>query len=82
MVEGASLKSTDNSKQSNVRGGHFLAEDPALFDAKFFNLTAEVAAVSLPACLICGIVAFLKLCNIRHGVLTRYSPWILNSVFN
>jgi hypothetical protein len=42
---------TDRSKQSNVRGGHFLAEDPALFDAKFFNLTAEVAAVSLPACL-------------------------------
>jgi acyl transferase domain-containing protein len=32
------------SWQLNVRGGHFLSEDPALFDANFFNLSAELAA--------------------------------------
>ncbi|KAL4925328.1 type I polyketide synthase [Aspergillus undulatus] len=28
----------------NVRGGHFLAQDIGLFDAQFFNLSAEAAA--------------------------------------
>ncbi|KAH6658934.1 hypothetical protein BKA67DRAFT_509967 [Truncatella angustata] len=36
----------NNAKQNtlNIRGGHFLTEDPALFDANFFNLSSEVAA--------------------------------------
>jgi acyl transferase domain-containing protein len=29
-----------------VIGGHFLKEDIGLFDANFFNLSAETAAVS------------------------------------
>lgn len=29
----------------NVKGGHFIDEDIALFDAPFFNLSAETAAV-------------------------------------
>jgi len=29
----------------NVKGGHFLSEDVALFDANFFNFTAELASV-------------------------------------
>ncbi|KFH40913.1 Lovastatin nonaketide synthase-like protein [Hapsidospora chrysogenum ATCC 11550] len=31
-------------QQSNIWGGHFLKEDVSLFDASFFNLSAEVAA--------------------------------------
>ena len=31
--------------QTNVQGGHFLTEDIALFDASFFNFSAELAAV-------------------------------------
>jgi hypothetical protein len=34
-------------EQTNVVGGHFLKEDVGLFDAHFFNLSAETAAVSL-----------------------------------
>ena len=33
--------------KTNVRGGHFLKEDPAVFDAPFFNLSAEVASVCI-----------------------------------
>ncbi|ROT41106.1 putative polyketide synthase [Sodiomyces alkalinus F11] len=33
-----------NLGTSNVRGGHFLTEDVSLFDASFFNFSAEVAA--------------------------------------
>lgn len=29
----------------NVKGGHFLSEDVALFDANFFNFTSELASV-------------------------------------
>jgi acyl transferase domain-containing protein len=36
----------DNVLQTNVIGGHFLKEDIGLFDANFFNLSAETAAVS------------------------------------
>lgn len=32
----------------NVRGGHFLDEDVGLFDAAFFGLSAETAAVIFP----------------------------------
>lgn len=32
----------------NVKGGHFLSEDVALFDANFFNFTSELAAVYDP----------------------------------
>lgn len=28
-------------------GGHFLTEDPAVFDGNFFNLSQEAAAVSV-----------------------------------
>lgn len=31
--------------QTHVRGGHFFKEDIGVFDAPFFNLTAEAAAV-------------------------------------
>ncbi len=34
--------------QTNVRGGHFIKEDIGLFDAAFFNYSAELASV-------CGI---------------------------
>jgi hypothetical protein len=34
--------------KTNVVGGHFLTEDIGLFDAHFFNLSAETAAVSDP----------------------------------
>ena len=33
------------NEQTNVRGGHFLAEDLSYFDAPFFNLTRDEAAV-------------------------------------
>ncbi|KAL2807721.1 hypothetical protein BJX63DRAFT_61499 [Aspergillus granulosus] len=33
-----------NLGTSNVRGGHFLTDDVSLFDASFFNFSAEVAA--------------------------------------
>ncbi|KAK0617489.1 hypothetical protein B0T14DRAFT_484399 [Immersiella caudata] len=33
---------------TNVRGGHFLKEDPAVFDAPFFGLSAEVASTMDP----------------------------------
>lgn len=32
--------------KSNVLGAHFLTEDVSLFDASFFNFSAEVASVS------------------------------------
>lgn len=32
--------------QSNVRGAHFLAQHPGLFDAAFFNITAAEAKAS------------------------------------
>ncbi len=32
--------------QTNVVGGHFLNQDIGLFDANFFNLSAETATVS------------------------------------
>ena len=38
--------SADGVTQTNVVGGHFLTEDIGLFDANFFNLSAETAAVS------------------------------------
>jgi|SRR5271170_3837824 len=43
----ASQKLTECCVQTNVRGGHFLAEDIALFDAAFFNLSAETASVGV-----------------------------------
>jgi hypothetical protein len=33
--------------QINVEGGHFIEEDLSLFDAPFFNMTGDEAAVSL-----------------------------------
>ncbi|PYH87097.1 polyketide synthase [Aspergillus uvarum CBS 121591] len=33
---------------THVRGGHFLDEDPALFDAAFFNMSGEVASCTDP----------------------------------
>lgn len=32
--------------QTHVRGGYFIKEDIGLFDAPFFNLSADTAAVS------------------------------------
>ena len=37
--------------QSHIKGGHFIKEDVALFDAAFFNFSADVAAVSYS----CGV---------------------------
>jgi hypothetical protein len=34
-----------SNTQTNVIGGHFLKEDIGLFDASFFNLSSETAAV-------------------------------------
>jgi hypothetical protein len=31
----------------DVMGGHFMKEDIALFDAPFFNFTADVASVRI-----------------------------------
>ncbi|KAL9123055.1 MAG: hypothetical protein Q9187_000382 [Circinaria calcarea] len=36
----------ENMGTSNVLGGHFLKDDISLFDASFFNFSAEVASVS------------------------------------
>lgn len=33
--------------QINVEGGHFLEEDVSLFDAPFFNMTSDEAAVRI-----------------------------------
>jgi hypothetical protein len=33
--------------QINVEGGHFIEEDISLFDAPFFNMTGDEAAVRL-----------------------------------
>jgi hypothetical protein len=33
--------------QINVEGGHFIEEDLSLFDAPFFNMTGDEAAVRL-----------------------------------
>ena len=40
-----SLEELADPLQTNVRGAHFLAEDLAHFDAPFFNITREEAAV-------------------------------------
>lgn len=37
--------------QFHIKGGHFIKEDVALFDAAFFNFSADVAAVSY----FCGV---------------------------
>lgn len=39
------LELTTRHTQINVEGGHFLAEDVTLFDAPFFNMTSDEAAV-------------------------------------
>ncbi|OCL05917.1 reducing type I polyketide synthase [Glonium stellatum] len=44
-----SEKRTTGAK-TNVIGGHFLTEDLSLFDAAFFNMTAEVASTMDPQC--------------------------------
>jgi acyl transferase domain-containing protein len=50
-----------------VQGAHFLAEDPALFDAPFFNITKnEVAALDPQQRLV--------LENVHHGKLLTPSP--------
>ncbi|GAB1201027.1 hypothetical protein APSETT444_010412 [Aspergillus pseudonomiae] len=41
----AILELTPRRAQINVEGGHFLAEDVTLFDAPFFNMTSDEAAV-------------------------------------
>ncbi|KAI1176151.1 hypothetical protein F4777DRAFT_578200 [Nemania sp. FL0916] len=38
----------ENISTTSVRGGHFMSEDIALFDATFFNLSAEMAATMDP----------------------------------
>ncbi|GMF78430.1 unnamed protein product [Aspergillus oryzae] len=40
------LELTTRHTQINVEGGHFLAEDVTLFDAPFFNMTSDEAAVT------------------------------------
>lgn len=37
-----------NSQQTNVKGGHFLNEDLADFDATFFNFSSETARTMDP----------------------------------
>jgi acyl transferase domain-containing protein len=34
------------TEQAHSRGGHFIKQDPAAFDAPFFGLTAKEAASS------------------------------------
>ena len=52
--------------QINVEGGHFLEEDVSLFDAPFFNMTSDEAAVRI-----------IK--NAISSPLIAHSrPWILN----
>ncbi|QQK46332.1 Lovastatin diketide synthase LovF [Penicillium digitatum] len=47
-LEGWYHPSQENISTTNVRGGHFLKEDLALFDATFFGLSAETAATMDP----------------------------------
>jgi hypothetical protein len=45
VIKSFDIWKTDN-EQTNARGGHFLQQDIALFDAPFFNVSAEEAKVS------------------------------------
>ncbi|KAJ5893428.1 hypothetical protein N7495_005119 [Penicillium taxi] len=47
-LEGWYHPSQENISTTNVRGGHFLKEDLALFDATFFGLSAETASTMDP----------------------------------
>jgi acyl transferase domain-containing protein len=41
------MGSANDTEQTNVKGGHFLTEDVSCFDAAFFNLSSETAAVRM-----------------------------------
>ncbi|KAI9879283.1 MAG: hypothetical protein M1830_009013 [Pleopsidium flavum] len=43
-LDGVYHPNFEKPNTTNVRGGHFLTEDIALFDASFFNLSSETAA--------------------------------------
>ncbi|TQV94003.1 polyketide synthase [Cordyceps javanica] len=45
---GAYHPAREKLSTSHIRGGHFLKEDPGLFDATFFNFTAETATTLDP----------------------------------
>ncbi|KAK3688670.1 hypothetical protein B0T22DRAFT_407287 [Podospora appendiculata] len=47
-IEGVYHPNPENLNGTNVIGGHFLEEDVGLFDAHFFNLSAETAAALDP----------------------------------
>jgi hypothetical protein len=58
-----------DTRKTNVRGGHFLSQDIALFDAPFFNVSAEEAKVSLPT---------MFQSAGRAGINNRIRLWTLN----
>lgn len=41
------MQTDDCFNQTNAVGGHFLRQDLSLFDAAFFNVSSEVASVSI-----------------------------------
>ncbi|KAK0621803.1 hypothetical protein B0T17DRAFT_493633 [Bombardia bombarda] len=47
-IDGVFHPNFEKLNGTNVVGGHFLSEDPGLFDAHFFNLSAETAAALDP----------------------------------
>ncbi|KAK3936681.1 lovastatin diketide synthase LovF [Diplogelasinospora grovesii] len=47
-IDGVLHANADKLNATNVIGGHFLTEDVGLFDAQFFNLSAETAAALDP----------------------------------
>lgn len=53
--------------QINVNGGHFMEEDLSLFDAPFFNMTSDEAAVR-----------FMKDSHFTTELMVYSRPWIPN----
>ncbi|KAK3361247.1 hypothetical protein B0T24DRAFT_684913 [Lasiosphaeria ovina] len=47
-IDGVYYPNSEKLNATNVVGGHFLSEDVGLFDAQFFNLSAETAAALDP----------------------------------
>jgi acyl transferase domain-containing protein len=59
---------TDN-RQLKARGGHFIEEDPAAFDAPFFSITAKEAAGMDPQQRFMLETSYLALENGKYSML-------------
>ena len=77
-----------NALEMNVRGGHFLSDDIALFDAPFFNVSAEEAKVSPPTEFAfagrASIDNRLRQWTLNYACSSRFvtKPWKMVSIFS